>query len=142
MRRLIRPGHDEVAAAQFRHRRVVLVIGGVTVDRKCVALNLAIAVEALADNAVPRRIAGIPVTVGFPGNDETAVAQSGNRWMGLVIVRIGGELPVDPELFTKRLTAIGITLAINIIIPAVAVLIITLPDHHITASGQLIDRCV
>ena len=57
-------------------------------------------------------------------------------------MRIGSELPINPELFTKRIAAIGVALAIDIIMPAVTVLLITLPDHHVTATGQLIDRCI
>ena len=140
--RLIAPGHNKVTAAKIRHRWMMLVTRRVTVDSKLIAQHLSIAIKTLANDAVASIIVignvAISCAVRFPGNDEATVAQPRNRWLALVIMRIG----IDPELLTKGFAAVGIELAVGVVIAPVAVLVIGLPDHHITAAGQLIDRCI
>ena len=136
--RLITPGHNKVTAAKIRHRWMMLVTRRVTVDSKLIAQHLSIAIKTLANDAVTGGVVRILRAVRFPGNDEATVAQPRNRWLALVIMRIG----IDPELLTKGFAAVGIELAVGVVIAPVVVLVIGLPDHHITAAGQLIDRCI
>ena len=98
------PGDDKLAVVEAGHRRVVLIARGVAVDRKRITQDLGIAIEALADDAVTGGVVRILRTVRFPGNNEAAIAQSGDRWVGLIIMRVGA----DQELTTQGFAAIGI----------------------------------
>ena len=136
--RLIAPGHDKVAAAEIGHRRRVLIARSVAVDRKRITQDLGIAIEALADDAVTGGVVRILRAVRFPGNEEAAVAEPRDRRVVLIVMRVGA----DQELTAKGFAAVGIALAVNVVVTAVAVLVIGLPDHHVAAGGQLVDRCV
>ena len=92
----------------------------------------------MADDAVTGGVVRILRAVRFPGNDEATVAKPRDRWVVLIVMRVGA----DQELTTKSFAAVGVALAVNVVVTAVAVLVIGLPDHHITTAGQLVDRCI
>ena len=95
----------------------MLIARGVAVDRKRITQDLGIAIEALADDAVTGGVVRILRTVRFPGNDEAAVAEPRDRRVVLIIMRVGA----DQELTTKGFAAVGIALAVNVVVTAIAV---------------------
>ena len=134
------PGDDKAAVQQGRNIRLCLLTRGVAVGLELITVRAAIGVEALAIDAVARAI----LTAGFPGNDEAAVGEVGNRRVVLVVARIG----VDLELGAIRI-AVGIeALAVNTVV-AVAVtigveviLVTALPCNHEAAILERGNRWI
>ena len=134
------PSDDKAAVEQGRNIRLCLLTRGVGVGLELITVRAAIGVEALAVDAVARAI----LTAGFPGNDEAAVGEVGNRWVILVVARMG----IDLELGAIRI-AVGIeALAVNTVI-AVAVtigveviLVTALPCNHEAAILERGNRWI
>ena len=124
------PHHDEVAVAEIRQRRVVLLVGGGRVHPPAAVHGVARRVVLAQPGLVVERRARALVTVAEERHHEPAGRQRRHRHVVLVA---RGEL-VDDEL-AARLRAVGVE-QLPDHRPAIAVLTVRRPHHHELAVRQ------
>ncbi|EXI75073.1 MAG: hypothetical protein AW07_01307 [Candidatus Accumulibacter sp. SK-11] len=115
---------DEGAAVETEHLGLELVIRGCGVDQELATCRLAVGTVALGIDTVVRSV----LAIGIPGNDETAGGQPGHaeqRIAKLVARRMTVNLELGADGRAVDVVALGEDA------PAVAVLAVGLPDHHV-----------
>ena len=141
------PGDNKTVAAQVGNRWPQLFAARIGVDleqatgrHRCIIVRSrhhgelltehrpAAVIEARAQLVRPRIRALIS-----PGDDELAVVEAGDRRIMLVT---DGPTDIDHELVTNRAARSIKLLAVNVVVAAVAVLIIGFPDLHEAAARQ------
>ena len=121
------PGNDIIAMLENRDVRMPLVARNIRIDLELAAVLASTGVITLGIDALIGAVTRL--VVGLPGDDKTAVAEAGHRWL---ILRARG-IRVEPELFADRRTRAGEQLAADIRPRAAVMTTAVLPGDHIAA---------